>query len=62
LLKIKCQQIPGAFTELLEALACSGIHINDVTDANVTTCNGMMWSTITVQVTNFSKKKYEGFF
>ncbi|KAJ8451635.1 LOW QUALITY PROTEIN: hypothetical protein Cgig2_018269 [Carnegiea gigantea] len=49
LLKIKCQQIPGAFTELLEALVSSGIHINDVTDTNVTTCNGMMWSTVTIQ-------------
>lgn len=48
-LKIKCQQIPGAFTELLEALVSSGIHINDVTDTNVTTCNGMMWSTVTIQ-------------
>lgn len=49
LLSINCQQNPGVFTKMLVALGSLGLHMNDVKDANVTTCDGKIWIKLTLQ-------------
>ncbi|KMT07248.1 hypothetical protein BVRB_6g148810 [Beta vulgaris subsp. vulgaris] len=46
LVKIVCQQQPGVFTKLLEALGSLGLPIQD---ANLTTCDGKVSTIFTVQ-------------
>ncbi|KAL2903285.1 Transcription factor bHLH90 [Bienertia sinuspersici] len=48
LLRIACQQRPGVYTKLLEALGYLGLSINE---ANLTTCDGNISTIFTVQVT-----------